>query len=210
MADVYDDFVTPMLLQFTLPKSADEDRKAFFRDYAEALGDFTSHELQHAAKLLKTTRTSRTFPVIADCLEACKHARDTLQPPAKRRHGSDAEKYPEWTPGRQRMADRMMNSEIGRQAADEGWIVALWDFCRKQQRWPDDREAKNIKSQALENWRKTQEIIDQMADDAYKKTNDKERGKALGMVSEFRRFSDSFVGKADRLKKIAYHGMEAA
>jgi hypothetical protein len=32
--------------------------------------------------------------------------------------------------------DRMMRSDVGRRAARGGWIVALWDFCRRNERLP--------------------------------------------------------------------------
>lgn len=165
MGNVYDDFVDPMMMQFDLPKAVrddDEKQAGFFSDYDEALGEFTSHELQHAAKLLKTTRTSRTFPVIADCLEACKHARDALQPPVKRRHGSDAEKYPEWSPERQRMADRMICGDMGWKAAEEGWLIALWDFCRNKERLPNCFEAEKVAKKSRKNWKVVDEVISDM------------------------------------------------
>lgn len=162
MGNVYDDFVDLMMMQFDLPKAVrddDEKQAGFFSDYDEALSDFTSHELQHAAKLLKTTRTSRTFPVIADCLEACKHARDALQPPVQKRR-QERGVLPEWTDERQKEATRLIQQgEMGKQAAEEGWLIALWDFCRKNERLPNSFEAKRIAEYSRGTWKYVDEAI---------------------------------------------------
>lgn len=152
MSDVGEHFIKPLLLQFILPNTAKEGQEAaFYQDYQEALSDFTSHELEHAAKLLKTTRTSRTFPVIADCLEAARQARDALQPPVKKRQ-QERGTPPEWTDERQREAGRLICCEMGRQAADEGWLIALWDFCRKNERRPNKFEAEKIAAYSKGTW----------------------------------------------------------
>lgn len=162
MGNVYDDFIEPMLMQFDLPKAVRDDNEkqaGFFSDYDEALEEFTSHELQHAAKLLKTTRTSRTYPTIADCLEACKQAHDALQPPVKKRRQEQGTP-PEWTDERQRQANRLISSsEIGKEAADEGWLYALWDFCRKNERLPNRFEAQKIAEYSRGTWKYVDEAI---------------------------------------------------
>lgn len=162
MGDVSEKFLTPMLVFFSLPNSAHADREAFLSGYVDELSEYTSHELEHAAKLLRTTRTTRTLPTIADCLEACKQARDTLQAPAKRRHGSDQVKWPEWAPERQRLADDLIRSEIGRKAADEGWLIGLWDFCRKEKRQPNRFEAERIAQESRKTWQIVDEVIQAM------------------------------------------------
>jgi len=200
MGNVYDDFVEPMLMQFDLPKAVrddDEKQAGFFGDYDEALGEFTSHELQHAAKVLKTTRTSRTFPVIADCLEACKHARDALQPPVKRRHGSDQDKYPEWMPERQRQADALICSDMGRKAADEGWLIGLWDFCREKQRLPNRFEAEKIAKRSKKIWKDVDDIIDDLI----------AQGKDASMAIDLRR---GFKNRYEKLREKVYAKKEAA
>ena len=38
------------------------------------------------------------------------------------------------------MAHELKHTDVGRQAAREGWIVAFWHFCRRNQRVPAGRE----------------------------------------------------------------------
>lgn len=67
--------------------------------------------------------------IIADALNA---AQDRL---FSKRHDAGP-KYPDWTPGSIGNANRLIRSPMGQQAAKEGWIGALWDFCRVEERLP--------------------------------------------------------------------------
>jgi hypothetical protein len=54
-----------------------------------------------------------------------------------------------WSPARVAQADRLIQSLPGMQAAREGWIVALHDFCRENARLPNRFESEKIKHEAL-------------------------------------------------------------
>lgn len=56
----------------------------------------------------------------------------------------------EWSPEAMAKADALIVSSTGATAAREGWIVGLWDFCRKNRRLPDDREVSRVRSKSLE------------------------------------------------------------
>jgi len=161
MADVYENFIDPMLLQFALPRPAENNRKAFFMDYAEALRDFTADELAYAAKWLKTTRETRTFPVIADCLEACKHARKAIRAssyqPKPRQQDPD-----EWLPHRVDRASRLIQSDMGCQAVKDGAIIGLHDFIRKHERLPDAHEYKLVARESKKTWKYVDDAIEAM------------------------------------------------
>jgi hypothetical protein len=58
-------------------------------------------------------------------------------------------KYPDWEIDRIRLADSLMASAPGKRAADEGWIIALHDFCRERSRLPNADEEMRIKSASL-------------------------------------------------------------
>lgn len=175
-------FITPMLLQFNLPNSVKAGaEKAFYGDYAEALGEFTDDELAYAVKWMKTTRQTRTFPVIADCLEACKHARKTLQ---AQQHAEEREKAhwqaegrltrtlsdgtrivkdpEEWHSHRVDKANKLIQSEQGRQAVRDGAIIGLHDFIRKHDRAPDRHEYQVIVSESRKTWSYVDDAIKDM------------------------------------------------
>lgn len=81
--------------------------------------------------------------VVADALNA---AQDRL---FSKRHDAGP-KYPDWTPGRIAAANRLIRSPMGRQAAAEGWIGALWDFARVEERLPQGAELARCKRIAKE------------------------------------------------------------
>jgi len=164
MGDVVRNFLNPMRLQFALPTLVKEGQEqAFYKDYVEALGEFGDDELAYAAKWMKTTRETRTLPVIADCLEACRHARKAIRAsgyqPQPRREGDTRD---DWLPHRVDTASKMICSEIGRRAAQEGWLLGLWDFCRKNERHPNSFEADKVKKDSLSTWAYVDEAIKEM------------------------------------------------
>ncbi len=81
--------------------------------------------------------------IIADALDA---AQDRLF--TKRADASP--KYPEWSAARQAQANRLIRSPMGQQAARDGWIGALWDFARVEQRLPSGAEVARCRRVATE------------------------------------------------------------
>lgn len=51
---------------------------------------------------------------------------------------------PSWKRTRVALAYGLIKSDLGRQAAAEGWIIGLWDFCRATGREPDGAEIYRI------------------------------------------------------------------
>lgn len=197
MSDVKENFIKPMLLQFNLPNSVKAGaEKAFYGDYGDALGKFTDDELAYAVKWLKTTRTSRTFPVIADCLEACNHARKAIRAsgyqPKQRQQDPD-----EWLPYRVEKANKLIQSEQGRQAVKDGAIIGLHDFIRRHDRAPDRHEYQVIVSESRKTW--------SYVDDAIKDMN--ANGQDATMAIKLRKMMD---GKYRMLSDKANASVEAA
>jgi len=162
MSDVKESFIKPMLLQFSLPNSVKAGaEKPFYADYGEALGEFTDDELAYAVKWLKTTRTTRTFPTIADCLEACKHARKAIRAsgyqPKPPKQDPD-----EWLPHRVDRATRLIQSDMGQQAVRDGAIIGLHDFIRKNERLPDRHEYAVVVSESKKTWKYVDDAIESM------------------------------------------------
>lgn len=97
---------------------------------------------QEMVRRRKETRT----PTPAECIAVCVEARKWLELEASTeqlpelRQSSD-----EWSRERRKLAHDLKRSDLGRQAAREGWIVALWNFCRRNQRLPSGREIDQCK-----------------------------------------------------------------
>ena len=128
----------------------------FMDGYVDNLARYSSEVLQEAANLLLATRKERRFPLPAECIEACQEIENRLElkkTAEKLRERNVPKRLPldgkEWTKERVEMANRLMRSEVGRLAAQEGWIVALHDFCREQKRLPTKFEALDIREAAL-------------------------------------------------------------
>ena len=133
-----------------LPDNA--DKATIYGAYARALSQYSDKVLQRAADGMLATRSQRKFPLLAECLEACRSAQDEIAGEAKRENDNrrqSAKSNDPWSPERVHLADGMMRSEIGREAAREGWIVSLHDFCREDGRLPNKFEAERVRSAAL-------------------------------------------------------------
>lgn len=87
-------------------------------------------------------RTAKRFPSIAAMVDACN---DVLGAEPKK---PEKNKYPEWSKEARACADKLVVSEIGQQAAAEGWSLSLHDFCRVQRRLPNAYEVSRLKRQA--------------------------------------------------------------
>ena len=92
--------------------------------YSRALGQYEGDVLETAADILLRRRKHRNFPLLAECLQACSDARDELALRRKDAQPKRPKIEVEWTEERIKQADRMMNSDMGRLAAREGWIIA--------------------------------------------------------------------------------------
>jgi hypothetical protein len=58
--------------------------------------------------------------------------------------------YTAWSPARIAEANHLIQGEIGRRAADEGWILGLWDHCRNHRKLPSAGEIYEIKQATAE------------------------------------------------------------
>lgn len=174
----------------TVPDGA--DKATLFGSYERVLSKYDGDVLQRAANNTLDRRTFRNFPLPSECDKACQEARDELNAErgvkaSKRENKED----PTWLPQRVKAADRMMNSDIGRKAADEGWIIVLHDFCRVNGRLPEaGGEASTLRLQGL-SWKHW-----------YENAKSSAEGKAApALIAPIAR---AFAAKAKRLTEAAY------
>jgi hypothetical protein len=173
---------------------------AFMDAYLDNLEKFSSEVLAAAVSTILASRKIRKFPLPAECIEACQEVENRLElkkTAGKLRQGSASKRIPldgkEWSKERIEMANRMMRSEVGRLAAQEGWIVALHDFCREQKRLPTKFEALDIREAALARRAQNREMAAAM-------TNPPKFLKAIEKAME---------SKRKRLSEIARQGEES-
>lgn len=149
MGNVLEKFITPLRPFFADPKMpSGTPVEEFYAGLIEDLGGFSDVALELAAKNLRANREYHTFPSLAECLGYCKAARNELYGKALG-NAPPPDPYPEWSEERQRWAESVMCGARGLRyaepAAEEGWIVSLWDFIRENHRLPNDNEARGIR-----------------------------------------------------------------
>lgn len=138
--------ITDRLMGVLGPPSHVEDAAPFLAEL-ERIAKGYSVECQELAGDMVLAATKKTWwPSLGVVAEACNAAQDRL---FSKRHDAGP-KYPDWTPGRIANANRLIRSPMGRQAAEDGWIGALWDFARVEERLPHGAELARCKRIAKE------------------------------------------------------------
>lgn len=158
MGDVRSKFIAPLAQVFTLPKADDFD--GFVGAYEELLSTFSDDVLAMAAKSIIASRTTRTFPLPAECNHACRDAIFGIAA-EKRRPGNNRDeirnaplehRYPECSDRRRELADQLFAvSGYSEEALKEDWGWTLHDWFREHQRQPDKYEIEKIRSKGMFN-----------------------------------------------------------
>lgn len=103
------------------------------------IGGFSDEVLERALASL-VRREEHRMPTVGECVSACVEAKRWLERDKRSAElpieGSQSAGEGEWSSERQKLAYDLLKTQTGRQAASEGWILALWDFCRKNRRLP--------------------------------------------------------------------------
>lgn len=210
--DAIDKFTRRLMNVFGEPKTT--DLGAYLAELANILGGYSDAELQEAATLLMRAAKYRTWPLPAEMLEAAKSARRELL--AKGRETKPAENHnPDpWSEQAKAAADKLINSDLGRKAAHEGWIGGLYSFCRQHRRLPHPREQHTL----IENARKFDELYASVCRDleAVGATPVKERapvgtwqpagGNSAKLLASCKRGMEHFLSERNRLASLANGG----
>lgn len=147
MSDVAKTRVGEFCAELALHYSDRRERDAIWADsMVKALAGFSAEILRAAAQQIIHTRKYRDFPLPAECIDACRKAKDRLDTAER------AAKLPAMREHRvgggflnTRLANELIVGPMGRQAAKEGWILSLHDFISKHSRLPKDGEIGYLK-----------------------------------------------------------------
>lgn len=148
MGSVQENFVMPLRVFFDDPVPAEGSSvELFYKALAEDLCFYSDRCLELAVIEIRTTRKWKTFPSIAECVDACRKIHDQLSAP-EIRNAPPKEPYPEWSERRQKRAVEIMTGSVGLplavRAMEKGWLLTLWDFCREHERLPNRNEVDRI------------------------------------------------------------------
>lgn len=182
-------FITDLAMHFSPPRFDHEhERQAWQKSLMMELNGSASDVLERAARIIIQTRKNRYFPLIAECRQAVREAAEEIRfdqniqtlPELRKSFGD------EWSSERIRLAYDLIKSSMGRQAAqdDPCWVLALWHFCRRNQRLPDGREIDQCKRDATD------------FDEAYDSVL---RGSGGMMASALEKLGASMLAKREKL-----------
>lgn len=152
IGNVPDKFIAPLRVHFgdpTVPRDAGGP-DAFFDSVTLELGHFSNMVLEFAAKKLMTTRTTKGFPPLAECLAVCKAVMEEFARSDRPKRTMPRRKPEKWERADVVEADRLFCNFSGSQKAlDEGYGWGLWDFMREQGRWPNGHELADLRANSL-------------------------------------------------------------
>lgn len=133
-----------LAIVFGVPQS--DDPGAYMAEIARLIRGYAEPEQQKAADYL--IRDHKWWPKPSEIAVACADARETLQ--VANRTEDKKRQHLDWAGPALKTADQLIQSELGRRAADEGWALSLWDFCRKNMRLPTGSEISECKRYSRE------------------------------------------------------------
>jgi hypothetical protein len=148
-------FISKMVVHFGEPKFdvADSDKawahREWLREMMSHLGDYEQEVLERAASSIAATRKHRNFPLISECKAACYEARRWLAEQKPALPMKSVVGAHEMSEERAALARDLIRGDMGRQAAREGWIWGLYQFCLRNARLPErGKEINEIKEAA--------------------------------------------------------------
>lgn len=133
------------------PADFSDDPRAFLSEIARLTKAYSEEALDKAADLLiRSHRPTqlKPWPSPSEICVACADAQEMIRPSEP--FNPIAERNRDWTREACERADRMIQSDLGQRAADEGWILGLWDHYRQTPRQPTPKEIIVAKNKAFE------------------------------------------------------------
>lgn len=161
MSSVKTKFIDPLVMAFSLPTNMDRDPLGWLRIYDEQLSGFTESVLEAAAKQMIATRTMRSFPLVAECLEACRAAHESamLRARVDEKGATSRKDDPAFKDACRALADKLFACELGRQALKEDWAWTFHDWLMKNQRQPNRFEIDEIRKRGIANSRRFWSLV---------------------------------------------------
>lgn len=193
MGNAVGNFIEPILNVIPTPRTDNLD--GMIASYAKVLDEFSDEALELAAETIIRTMKTRSMPMPADCIEACRDATQALEL-RKRREQTKRKPIPPqvmWTEADAKRADELFASHWGERAVKDGIEIALWDFLVQQKRWPNNNEYDAVKKKSLTLQAETRDFI----------KISKENG---GLTRQANGWVRSLNQKSDRLKKMVSVG----
>jgi hypothetical protein len=132
------DFIASLVVHFPVRHENTAREAEWLAAMVKALRGYDGSTLSEAAAMMIESRKDRRFPLPAECKDACN---EIIRRNRAAKPQLIAEKsIPEWSDHRQRLADELVMTPLGKRAAQENWLLSLWNFIRDNMRLPQEHE----------------------------------------------------------------------
>lgn len=123
-----------------------DDLPAWLEEISRLLRKYPVQLQEQAAEALSRTYRRRSFPHVSDIVGACEDAaaKQAGHASAKAAMSQRKQEDPVWGPEAFAAANRLINGSLGREAARDGWVLGLHEFCRLKRRLPNNAEQSRI------------------------------------------------------------------
>jgi len=145
MPDINGKFIKPLISLYG--ELGTDDMDLVLSVYEKTLSGFSDAVLDGGFRIVAGSyfpSKRNPWPAPAICKRACEKVISEKQSAAPR--APEKPRYPEWSEEAIRTADGLVHSELGREAAREGWVLGLHDFCRDHRRLPNRHEIPKIQA----------------------------------------------------------------
>lgn len=175
-----DRFIARMVDVFQAPQT--ENPAGYIEETRRALAGWDERTLNQAADRL--VKTAKFFPRPAEVIEVCEAiAAERVVPEV------NAASNGPWSSAAYTEANRLINSPMGREAAKEGWIGQLHDYCREHRKLPNASRVADLKREA------------RLFDEAYSACC---AGKGGTLNDALKKLGESFLTNRNRLAAVAH------
>lgn len=145
-------FIDTVLLHFPPFRWEEDQEKGWVKTMIQELKGFADDVLNRAVSEMVRTRRDRKIPLVSECIHACLDARRWIEARDNAGklpiEGKSESSHLDWTAERKKLAYDLIQGVMGKQAAKEGWIDALFSFIRRERRLPQPNEIASVKAAA--------------------------------------------------------------
>lgn len=160
-----------------------DDPRTWFAEVNKLIAGHDASVRTLAFDLIMRTHKGHRFPAISEIISACREASDEIHPPKEK------QKFPEWSKSAFAFADKLIASDLGQRAADDGWVQPLHAFCREHRRLPRLGEISDCQRAAREFERSYAVVSD---------------GKGGAMQDALKRLGDEMLKRREKLACMAH------
>lgn len=140
MSNKVSDFLSRVVIHFPVRFESDAREAEWLRSMIDAIGGYDADVLAKAAQRIIDKRTDRRFPLPAEIRGVCQEIAEDARLEALPIDTADAP--PRFASYRYKLADELVMTDMGRQAARDGWVLGLHHFVVEHGRLPDANKRK--------------------------------------------------------------------